>query len=822
MKYYFLNVVTVFVLFSAFAVTAQVALNGAVEIYPYNGLQPELIKGVNAQHAVDEPLLRHICLVDKNIVALTIDEKAVINSSLKPYEKQKGDTIVLGDYHDLSKILVRNGVKTGYICGVNNDWYRPFNRIAGESLDTRWAGNKNNYALISEDDDNFSNPAKPSKVFRKTVPHRMTHIDQGSKFALRHEIYLVFQEELQPGVSYSFQFGENHPFKLPVCFKFDDHHLRSEAIHVNMHGYQPADPKIAFLSTWLGDGGNHSYPEDTRFHVLDAESGQKVFSGKTALKNRGNEPEYKAENREYNHNLTDVYKLDFSALTEPGSYRIMIPGIGCSFDFKISDNIWEETARLMMKGFLHQRSGIAIGPPHTDYLRPRNMHPDDEITIHKCDVDKFFGISEDGGQTGVFERIQASILPDTEVPEAWGGWMDAGDFDQRMSHLFSVRRMAYLYEMNPRYFENLILNIPESDNSIPDILDEGRWCLDLYKRTQGVYEKGGVSWWVESIEHPRGGETSWLNSLPTALVPPTPRASYHYAATAAQMALAVKKYDRKLSDEYLQSALDAANWADEHADAPDPFGRNPRNVTEALAFVNLYRATEDATWHERLKKSLQKVYSNGMEIDINLGNTEILTNYVLMEESFADAEIMGNAKQAVLQLADELVAGANENTYFIFKEINDELNRLVLPPRSVLPVVTALHISGDKKYADALSRTIQYTMGANPMNRSYISGLGERWYIPYHHDWEGANMPAPTGIPQFGPAPQTETSWGWTGAWAIERIETSGLYPNVLMDWPFAEKAFNNVWIAPVNEFTVRHPMGEILLLSGYLAQQLK
>jgi hypothetical protein len=38
------------------------------------------------------------------------------------------------------------------------------------------------------------------------------------------------------------------------------------------------------------------------------------------------------------------------------------------------------------------------------------------------------------------------------------------------------------------------------------------------------------------------------------------------------------------------------------------------------------------------------------------------------------------------------------------------------------------------------------------------------------------------------------------------------------MDWPFAEKAFNNVWITPVNEFTVRHPMGEILMLSGYLA----
>jgi hypothetical protein len=124
----------------------------------------------------------------------------------------------------------------------------------------------------------------------------------------------------------------------------------------------------------------------------------------------------------------------------------------------------------------------------------------------------------------------------------------------------------------------------------------------------------------------------------------------------------------------------------------------------------------------------------------------------LLDKAGADAELWKDAKNAVLKLADELVAGANENTYFIFKEKWDDLYRLVLPRGSVLPVVTALHITGDKKYADALSRTIQYTMGANPMNRSYISGLGERWYIPYHNDWDVANIPVPAGIPQFGPA----------------------------------------------------------------------
>jgi hypothetical protein len=113
-------------------------------------------------------------------------------------------------------------------------------------------------------------------------------------------------------------------------------------------------------------------------------------------------------------------------------------------------------------------------------------------------------------------------------------------------------------------------------------------------------------------------------------------------------------------------------------------------------------------------------------------------------------------------------------------------------------------------------------MGANPMNRSYVSGLGERSFMPYQHDWESDNLHIPAGLPNFGPARQTETRWGWTGEWAIHAMENAGLYPNDLLSWPFVEKCFNNCWIAPVNEFTVRSPMGELLLLSGYLAQEIK
>lgn len=806
------------VLFSVVKLQAQVALNGTVQIIPYQGLQPELIEGVSALPAFETPLIRHVCLVDKNILSLTIDEQAVITNILQPYKKEPGDTILMKGYHGQSKVLKRKGEEIAYLCGVKENWYRPFDIQTGEKLDLEWISNPENFKIYSNEDSSFVKEVIPLKVYRKTYPNRRPHVAQRNNLAMQHEIYLVLPEALKTGNAYTLEFDGGSQMRNPVTFNFNENRLRSEAIHVNLFGFEPEDPKIAFLSAWMGDGGALSYGPNLGFKIIDVKTNKAVYEGKPTLKSRADQPEYSIDNNDFNHNLTDVYALDFSELNTPGSYRIVVPGIGCSFDFEIRSGMWEDFTRLNMKGFLHQRSGIELGPPYTDYLRPRNMHPDDEVTINKCDVKKFFE-NDASGQQGIFQRIQNSILPETEVPEAWGGWMDAGDFDQRMTHLYTVFRLMYLYEMNPGYFENLDLNIPESENNIPDILDEARWCLDLYKRTQGVYEKGGISWWVESIEHPRGGEASWQNSLPTALVPPTPDACLVFASCAAQMSLTVKKYNIELADEYLESALDAMNWVKNNPGVPHLFARNSQDVNEAMAFVNLYRATGKSEWHQKMIEKLEVIFKSEIKNEVNTSNVEILINYLLAGPESADEKLFKQSREAIIHLADELLAGAAENTYYIFRTKKQPLTRTVLPGRTILPVAMAHFLTGDKKYTDALSLTVQHTMGANPMNRSYVSGLGERWFIPYQHDFDVTATPAPAGISQFGPATQSENRWGWTGKWAIDMVEGHGLHPNKLLEWPFTEKCFNNTWIAPINEFTVRHPMGELIMLSGYLAQ---
>ena len=82
-----------------------------------------------------------------------------------------------------------------------------------------------------------------------------------------------------------------------------------------------------------------------------------------------------------NFNGTDVLRMDFSRFSTPGRYRLYVEGIGCGYPFEIGPGTWDHAFRVQMRGFYHQRSGIALGPPYTTYVKPRDHHPDDGVPV---------------------------------------------------------------------------------------------------------------------------------------------------------------------------------------------------------------------------------------------------------------------------------------------------------------------------------------------------------------------------------------------------------------------------------------------------------
>ena len=58
----------------------------------------------------------------------------------------------------------------------------------------------------------------------------------------------------------------------------DSAKLRSDAVHVTHLGFRPDDPaKVAFLSTWMGNGGGLKYKQGLVFRVINPRTGRVVF-----------------------------------------------------------------------------------------------------------------------------------------------------------------------------------------------------------------------------------------------------------------------------------------------------------------------------------------------------------------------------------------------------------------------------------------------------------------------------------------------------------------------------------------------------------------
>ena len=156
------------------------------------------------------------------------------------------------------------------------------------------------------------------------------------------------------------------------------------------------------------------------------------------------------------------------------------------------------TARVLY----HQRSGIELEAQYTDWTRAVDFHPSQGDTVILSDWRYM-----DGGNA--FTELPTYATGQTA--DYWGGWHDAGDWDRNHNHLGGASALLYVYEFNPPLFSDNELNIPESGNGIPDIIDEAAWTVDFMKRLQSP--SGAVRGGLETTNHPREGESSlWVSS----------------------------------------------------------------------------------------------------------------------------------------------------------------------------------------------------------------------------------------------------------------------------------------------------------------------
>ncbi|MEI7613001.1 MAG: glycoside hydrolase family 9 protein [Betaproteobacteria bacterium] len=716
--------------------------------------------------------------------------------------------------------LIRNAEKVGALVGPNRSTLIHFDQVADRLPNRDWLDTPGSYEVTSPTDAAFAKPRAPSQVDRKTRPIDLaeTAPDTYSPPPQLHTVYLRFDTPFREGQEYRVRI---HGGKLPdQVFRFNSEQTRSEALHVNTLGFHPADgKKIGFLSAWLGSGGSLSFPADQAFKVVVDGTGESVFEGKASLSlsaTLGEDHQYR------NFSGTDVYLLDFSSFKRVGRFRLVVPGVGCSHSFVISPDVWSRAFATNTKGLYHQRSGIAHEGIFSSLRRPRDLHPADGVRIYQSScslMDSRNGLNISGEKDN-FTCLTQGRSP-TLVPEAWGGYHDAGDWDRRIQHLDASRNLIELYELFPETMHTVVLDIPESGNALPDVLDEVMWSMDVFRRLQTA--DGGIRGGIESSDNPHPGESSWTESNMLMVYAPDMWSSYLYAADAARLSMLLKPLDAKLSADYEASALKAVNYAEnsfkQQGGRPLPYQVNDARNLSAAA---LYKLTGLKEWHQiyqqtnrisdgelRLHKTPQREDKSGW----NQQSAAFL--YLTIKNRPLDPNVKDNLLKAFTKVANDALKRISRTGFRWLKESDDEwVGWGTLGASQAGVLLRANYLTGDKRYLDAAIEASQFALGANPLNMSFTTGLGSNtarrlWVI----DARVTGQEAPEGITAYGPIDPVHLKDNWN----FNKSFAPYVYPKA-SNWPANENYFDVYAIYPMNEFTISETIAPNIYVWGYLS----
>jgi len=669
------------------------------------------------------------------------------------------------------EVLRRQGGRMASLgdLAVNAKALKPQDTATGADLAVETVDNPAAYRIVGVDDAAWTTALEPVAVAWKRKPNgyrSLTH---------QVDVYLKLPRPLVAGRTYRISFLGLNLRQAAVDYRHTPTTTRSPAVHVGAIGFRPDDPfKRAWLSQWLGTGGPLDYPAGTKFTVLDDASGRVVFSGEARQVLAADGTESFKEGRNYAR--TAVHALDFSALTQPGRYRVCVQGIGCSYPFEIADDVWQRAFVLSMQGLLTHRSGIALGPPTTEYLRPRPMHPADGCRIYTCDGSELAAGGQDGAFKTIAERRTAELLPN-----AWGGHMDAGDWDRNGQHEPAFWQLLDLFEIAGDRIGRIALRLPDDErsNGIPDLLDEALWSVEFYERLQRP--DGGVGGGIESTSHPRPGEASWQESLVLAAFAPDPRASYHHAAVGSKLARLLRPYDAVRAARIAGSARRAWDWAETYreptvAALPEPQRQGAAEaltIARNVAALELWLSTGEEAFHGTF--SATSYLTGGGD---TMRQLDAVVRYARLPDGQGDATLRQAAREWVVKQADAALTFGDGNAFGITTAIPQ------LPPMGFVGYLSVPEMIGallphawlltkDGKYLAGAVRACQFASGANPENRAWTTGLGpDPVRFPLHVDSQITGQPAPPGITVYGVSDPLE-NYGfdaWAYQWYLQKM----------------------------------------------------
>lgn len=644
------------------------------------------------------------------------------------------------DVLEIEPLAVDSLVPTGFVVGSAGD------AVFGAGLEVSALNRKSKGTEFAFRDQNWD----PSFGFRPDGPYA----------AREHWVYLTLPEPMQAGETYTISWDAT-ALNTAVAtseLTFDVNAVRSESVHVNQLGYVPGSTaKYGYLYHWAGDGGGVDFMRfaGEPFHLVENDSGEVVFTGTIASRASADQMETgQTDTPNQNFSGAPVWECNFSAYTTPGEYRLVIPGVGTSFPFALDDDVYREAFQATLHGLLQNRSGITLNPPIVAETRPvpHNPLPVSEGGTPgfqnrlKYSTTKFYEITSDGG--GDADRLAMEAGYRGELTATWGWYQDAGDWDGYIAHTDIPMQLLALYQLYPDKFRDGELNLPSELNGIPDLVDEGAWLLRFfYRQRQELLTKGWGTGGVGSrvfgdlwgSDRPEGiGRGSWEDTDRDWYVTgEDPFSTYRYAAGVAQLAeiLATLGVADPAGVNWMNEAIEAYDWAlantsteDATRDVHDPLPHH-----RALAAAALYRLTGEADYHERLLTDLSPVLAS----DSNLSRTRVVAIALYLDprmarsRDIASAErlrgaLLESARAVTIDTADRRALRWGGNFFFPLL-VGHGTTPLIQTAVLSHAVLAESHPFEAAQMLEIARTTADYFLGNNPLNTTWITGLGDRY-----------------------------------------------------------------------------------------------
>lgn len=504
-------------------------------------------------------------------------------------------------------------------------------------------------------------------------------------------------------------------------------------IRLNQIGFYPQAAKVAVITD----------DKASDFVIKSVTSGEVVLKSKLSASRKS----------EFSPKVTHI--ADFSAVKKPGMYILNLPGIGDSYSFEIKPKPFTNLTKALIKAFYFQRMSTPILPDYAGKWSRTAGHPDNQVIVHPA--------------------AASTNRPAGTIISCPRGWYDAGDYNKYIVNSgITMGTLLSLYEDFPVYFDTLRLNIPESGDGAPDLLNEIVWNLRWMLTMQDPSD-GGVYNKVTNANFD-GFVMPSVAVTPRYVVPKGTAATLDFAAVTAQAGRVFSKFQRVfpgLSDSCMNSAEKAWSWAVKNPKVA--YDQNQMNK-EFKPVINtggygdsdfgdefIWAASE--LYISTGKDSYYKAYPMFPDTLMPLpswDNVRLLGYYTLVR---FETKLTNSAKkdfpalkERIIRTAAKLTEGVKDRAYLtvIGKSAGDFIwgSNSVAANQGIL-LIQAYKLSKDRKFLDNALTNLDYILGRNATGYSFVTGYGHKTpMFPHHRLSEADGIPDPVpGLIVGGPNP---------------------------------------------------------------------